>query len=96
VRLPTLVDHWAGPVTSALRRARPGRLARVRLTAPVTGRLEVRLLDVRRRAVARGSLRFARPGRRTLTVRAHRRGRTVSLRWTPAGGATQTVSRRLR
>ncbi len=96
VRPPTLADHWAGPVTSAVRKARPGRRIRVRLVAPVAGRLEVRLLDSRRRVVARGTLRFARPGRQTLTLRAHRRGRTVSLRWTPVAGAPQTVSRRLR
>jgi hypothetical protein len=57
--------------------------------------MKVRVLDARGRTVSRRELRFSAEGRRTLTLKTLRRGRTVSVRWTPRGGRAQTAKRRL-
>jgi hypothetical protein len=84
-------------VAAAVRKGKGRRAVRVRLDAPVAGRLEVRVLDVRNRMLARGATRFVRAGKRTLTIKPARRGRAavLRLRWAPEDGAAETYKKRL-
>ena len=93
---PEVARDWAKSVVTAVRKAKQRRV-KVPLEAPVAGRVEVRLLDARGRTVSRAAVRFGKVARRTLTLpRPKRRATTVRVAWTPRGGRTDVVRRRLR
>ncbi len=91
------VKAWATQVAKVVRKAKAGRTVKVRLAAPTSGRLEVRVLDRAGRTLARGSVSFARAGGRTLTLKPVRRGAraAVRVRWVPKSGRAQTLRRGL-
>jgi hypothetical protein len=95
----------ASPALSFAREARDriaaalGRSSRssrtITLSAPAAGRLELRFLDARRRAVARRTVTYPKAGARTVTIRPGK-AKSISVRWIPEQGAPQRAERQLR
>jgi hypothetical protein len=79
---------WLDPLMAAVR---GGRAAKVALTAPKPGRLDVRLLDARGHQLAKRTLTYGKAGRKTLKLPKVERAKILRVAWTPRAGKPQVV-----
>ena len=95
--LGEILEGWAAPISKAALKLRPGRSVRVRLDGPAAGRLEIQVVDRRRKLLARGIVRFAAEERKIVTLGRARRGTPwrVVVRWRPQTGTPITANWRL-
>jgi hypothetical protein len=95
--LGEILEAWAVPISKAALKLRPGRSVKLRLDGPAPGRLEIQVVDRRRKLLSRGIVYFAAEERKTVTLRRARRGKPyrVFVKWRPRTGTPITANWRL-